>query len=253
MIHFVGAGCGAADLITVRGMNLLKEADCVIYAGSLVSKDLLGYCKKNARIHDSAYLDLDQVIQIMLEEEAAGQIVVRLHTGDPSLYGAIGEQMRILDERGIVYDVTPGVTAAFGAAASLGLEMTLPGITQTLIFTRVEGRTPMPQKESIEALSKAQATMAVYLSATRVEELRRQLLKGGYKKTTPVAVCYKVSWPDEKIWITSVDEMVALVKEKELTLTTLFIIGDVIGAKDFDKSKLYDGTFSTCFREGKAP
>lgn len=249
MIHFVGAGCGAADLITVRGMHLLEKADCVIYAGSLVSKDLLTYCKKDAQIHDSAYLDLDQVIEIMRKQEAEGLTTVRLHTGDPALYGAIGEQMRILEEKGIAYDVTPGVTAAFGAAASLGIEMTLPGITQTVIFTRVEGRTPMPARESIEALSKAQATMAVYLSATRTEELMRQLMSGGYKSATPVAVCYKVSWPEEKIWITTVGQMSDIVKENQLTLTTLFIIGDVIGAKDFDKSKLYDASFSTCFRE----
>ena len=250
MIHFVGAGCGAADLITVRGMRLLEEADCVIYAGSLVSKDLLKYCKNDALIYDSAYLNLDQVLEIFLSQEAAGHMTVRLHTGDPSLYGAIGEQMRLLDEKSIAYDVTPGVTAAFGAAASMGLEMTLPGITQTVIFTRVEGRTPMPEKESIKALSQAQATMAVYLSATRVEELASQLIAGGYKDTTPVAICFKVTWPDEKIWITTINQMATIVKENKLTLTTLFIVGDVIGAKDFDKSKLYDAAFSTCFRAG---
>ncbi len=249
MIHFVGAGCGAADLITVRGMRLLEEADCVIYAGSLVSKDLLTYCKKDALIYDSAFLNLDQVMDIMLAQEEAGHITVRLHTGDPSLYGAIGEQMRILDERGLAYDVTPGVTAAFGAAASMGLEMTLPGITQTVIFTRVEGRTPMPDRESIRNLSQARATMAVYLSATRVKELAGQLMDGGYESTTPVAVCYKVSWPEEKIWITTIGQVEELVQKEGLSLTTLFIIGDVIGAKDFDKSRLYDASFSTCFRE----
>lgn len=251
MIHFVGAGCGAPDLITVRGAKLLEKADCVVYAGSLVNPELLNMCKSEAEIYNSATMDLDEVMDILISRDKSGKEVVRLHTGEPSLYGAIGEQIDVLKQQNIQFDVTPGVTAAFGAAASLGAELTLPGITQTVIFTRVEGRTPMPEDESIERLANAKATMAVYLSATRAEELRNSLLNGGYSKTTPVAICYKVSWPDEKIWVSTVDKFADIVKEQNLTLTTLFLIGDVIGAREFDKSRLYAADFSTIFREAK--
>ena len=252
MIHFVGAGCGAKDLITVRGMKLLERAECVIYAGSLVNPQLLEYCKSDAKIFNSATMNLDEVMEIMLSEAKNNKEVVRLHTGDPCLYGAIEEQMSILDEQHIEYDVTPGVTAAFGAAASIKTELTLPGITQTVIFTRVEGKTPMPDAESIKNLAQAKASMAVYLSATRVNVLRNELLQGGYDRSTPVAVCYKVSWPDEKIIITNIEKLEEVVIKEKLTLTTLFIISNAINQKDFDKSKLYSADFSTIFREAKS-
>lgn len=252
MIHFVGAGCGAVDLITVRGMKLLEQADCVVYAGSLVNRELLSYCSKNTEIFDSAKLTLDEVMEILVTRHKAGKNVVRLHTGDPSLYGAIGEQIEILQKENIEYDVTPGVTAAFGAAASIGCELTLPGITQTIIFTRVEGKTPMPDGESIKALSRHRASMAVYLSATRVTELKKQLLDGGYDASTTVAICYKVSWPDERIIISNVENMDKDTLENNLTLTTLFLISDAINANDFDKSCLYSADFTTIFREAKS-
>lgn len=251
MIHFVGAGSGAVDLITVRGMNLLKKADCVIYAGSLVNKELLDYCRDGIEIYDSAYMDLEEVIAVIDRCESEGKDIVRLHTGDPSLYGAIGEQIEYLKEKNIAYDVTPGVTAAFSAAAAIGQELTLPGITQTLIFTRVEGKTPMPDRESIKELAKIGATMAVYLSAGLVKKLRDELLAGGYREDTPVAVCHRISWKDQKIFITNVGNMVSCVDEHELKLTTLFLVGDVIGSVQFDKSKLYDPEFQTIFREAR--
>lgn len=251
MIHFVGAGCGAADLITVRGAKLLEKADCVIYAGSLVSKELLNYCKDNTEIYNSATMTLDEVADILISRAKSGLEIVRLHTGDPSLYGAIQEQIEILKENGIDYDVTPGVTAGFGAAAAVGTELTIPGITQTVIFTRVEGKTPMPSGESIRELASHQASMAVYLSATRVEELKEQLLAGGYTEDTPVAICYKVSWPEEKIVMSTISKMVEDTYNNEFNLTTLFLISNAINAAKFDKSKLYSADFSTCFREAK--
>ena len=251
MIHFVGAGCGASDLITVRGARLLEKADLVVYAGSLVSKDLLNYCRDGIEIYDSAKLNLEEVMELLVSRALEGKEVVRLHTGDPSLYGAIAEQIEILEAKGLEYDVTPGVTAAFGAAASIGTELTLPGITQTIIFTRVEGKTRMPERESIKELSSHGASMAVYLSATRVEELAKQLLEGGYDKDTPVAICYKVSWEDEKIIISTVEKMVEDTYSNNLTLTTLFLISKALKAKDFEKSRLYAADFSTCYREAK--
>ena len=251
MIHFVGAGCGAADLITVRGAELLKQADCVVYAGSLVSRDLLNYCRPAAEIYDSSTMTLEEVMEVLIAQVKAGHEVVRLHTGDPSLYGAIGEQIDLLKAEGLDYDVTPGVTAAFGAAASLGAELTLPGITQSVIFTRVEGRTPMPPGESIRELAAHGASMAVYLSATRVETLQAELLAGGYRPDTPVAICYKVSWPEEQIIISTVERMAQDTLDNDLTLTTLFIISDTISPDSFDRSRLYASDFSTCYRKAK--
>lgn len=182
---FVGAGTGAADLITVRGMHLLEKADVIIYAGSLVNPELLQYAKKNCEIHNSARLTLPEVLAIMEEAEKDGKVIVRLHTGDPSIYGAVREQMDALEEKGIAYESCPGVSACFGAAASLNLEYTLPDISQTLIITRMEGRTGVPEKERIEGLAAHQASMAIYLSAGMLEELSRRLIKGGYRRETP--------------------------------------------------------------------
>ncbi len=248
MIHFVGAGCGATDLITVRGAKLLEKADVVIYAGSLVSKEMLNYCKNDVIVYDSSKMTLDEVLKIMIPFAREDKNIVRLHTGDPSLYGAIKEQMEALKEANIEYDVTPGVTAAFGAAASMGVELTLPGVTQTVIFTRVEGRTPMPEKESIRELAVHGASMAVYLSAVRVEELQRQLIEGGYDVDTPVAICYKVSWPEERIIMSNVEKMVEDTFDNQLNLTTLYIISKAIDTEKFDKSRLYSSDFSTAFR-----
>ena len=187
MVYFVGAGSGAADLITVRGMHMLQQADVIIYAGSLVNPELLQYAKTDCEIHNSAKLTLEEVLQIMQEAQEQGKMLVRLHTGEPSIYGAVREQMDALDALHIPYESCPGVSACFGAAASLNLEYTLPGVSQTLIITRMEGRTGVPQKESIESLAAHQASMAIYLSTGMLRELSRRLMAGGYAENTPAA------------------------------------------------------------------
>ncbi len=198
MVYFVGAGTGAADLITVRGKDLIAQADVVIYAGSLVNPELLSYAKKGCEVHNSARLTLTEVIRMIKEAEAQGKMTVRLHTGDPSVYGAVREQMDELDSLGISYESCPGVSACFGAAASLNLEYTLPGVSQSLIITRMAGKTDVPEKESIESLAAHRASMAIYLSAGMLEELQAELLQGAYTLDTPAALVYKATWPRKK-------------------------------------------------------
>ena len=204
MVYFVGAGTGAVDLITVRGMRLLEKADVIIYAGSLVNPDLLDYAKKDCQIHNSAKLTLDEVIDIMKKASEEDKTIVRLHTGEPSIYGAVREQMDELDRLGIEYESCPGVSACFGAAASLNLEYTLPDISQSLIITRMEGRTKVPPKESIESFAAHQTSMAIYLSTGMLDELSRRLVAGGYKEDTPAALVYKATWPEEEKYICTV-------------------------------------------------
>ncbi len=196
MIHFVGAGCGAADLITVRGMKLLERADVIIYAGSLVSKELLNYADDKCEIYNSALMTLEEVLEVMEKAESEGKDIVRLHTGEPSIYGAVREQMDLLDKSNISYDSTPGVSACFGAAASMNLEYTLPGISQSLIITRMEGKTKVPEKESIESFASHRCPMAIYLSTGLLEELEKRLIAGGFEADTPAAIAYKVTWPE---------------------------------------------------------
>lgn len=203
MVYFVGAGTGAVDLITVRGMRLLERADVIIYAGSLVNPKLLEYGKTDCEVHDSARLTLEEVIAIMEKAEREGKTTVRLHTGDPSIYGAVREQMDELDRLGIFYESCPGVSACFGAAASLNLEYTLPGVSQSLIITRMEGKTGVPEKESIESFAAHRATMAIYLSAGMLKELSERLIAGGYDGKTPAALIYKATWPEEEAYILS--------------------------------------------------
>ncbi len=249
-VHFVGAGPGAADLITVRGRDLLSRADVIIYAGSLVNPELLGYAKEGCEIHNSAYMTLEEVIDVMKAAAAADKTVVRLHTGDQSLYGAVREQMDVLDELGISYDSCPGVSACFGAAAALDLEFTLPTVSQSLIITRIEGKTAVPEKEKIESFAAHQSTMAIYLSTGHLEELSRRLKEGGYQADTPAALIYKATWPDEQSFVCTVDTLAQVAKENGITKTALVLVGDVIGTKNYEKSKLYDKTFSTEFRKG---
>lgn len=248
MIHFVGAGSGAADLITVRGQKLLMEADVIIYAGSLVNPEHLNIAKEGCEIHDSASMTLEEVIAVMEEAEAAGKMTVRLHTGDPSIYGAIREQMDLLDESGIEYDVVPGVSSCFGAAAALKAEYTLPDVSQTVIITRMAGRTPVPEKEEISLLAAHQATMVIFLSTGLLEPLRERLLAGGYRKDTPAAIVYKATWPDEKVFRGTVDTLPRMVKENNITKTALILVGDFMGDQ-YDRSKLYDPAFTHEFRE----
>lgn len=251
MVYFVGAGTGAADLITVRGMRLLQQADVIIYAGSLVNPKLLSYAQKTCEIHDSAKLTLDEVIQIISDAETLGKKTVRLHTGDPSLYGAIREQMDELDKRGISYESCPGVSACFGASSSLNLSYTLPGISQSLIITRMEGNTKVPERESIESFAAHQASMAIYLSAGRIEELCERLLAGGYKKETPVALVYKATWPEEKAYICTVGTLYDTAREHGIRKTALILVGDAIAHQNYQKSRLYAPDFSTEFRKGR--
>lgn len=249
MIHFVGAGSGAADLITVRGKKYLEDADVVIYAGSLVNPQLLEYTKETCEIHNSAKMTLEEVLQVMEQAEKEGKMTVRLHTGDPCIYGAIREQMDVLDEKGISYDYCPGVSAFCGAASALNLEYTLPDISQSVIITRMEGRTPVPSKESIQSFAAHHATMVVFLSTGMLEELSRRLMEGGYEADTPAAIVYKATWPDEEKYVCTVGTLAQTAKEHNITKTALMIIGDVVNAANYDRSKLYDPTFTTEFRE----
>ena len=249
MIHFVGAGSGAEDLITVRGARLLEEADVVIYAGSLVNPAHLNRTKKGCEIHDSAFMTLEEVIDVMKKAESEGKTTVRLHTGDSSIYGAVREQFDLLDELGIEYDVCPGVSSFFGAAASLKAEYTLPDVSQTVIITRAEGRTPVPERESIKALASHGSTMVCFLSTSLTEKLQADLLEGGYKEDTPVAIVYKATWPDEKIFRCTVGTLHETVTGNGLTKTSLIIIGNCMG-QDYERSKLYDPGFTTEYRKG---
>lgn len=251
MVYFVGAGTGAPDLITVRGMNLLKKADVIIYAGSLVNPALLDYAGEKCEIHDSAKLTLEEVIDIIKKAEADGRITVRLHTGDQSIYGAVREQMDELDKLGISYESCPGVSACFGAAASLNLEYTLPGVSQSLIITRMEGRTPVPEKESIESFAAHNASMAVYLSTVMLGELSERLIKGGYKNTTPAAIVYKATWPEEESYICTVGTLKETADARGIKKTALVLVGDFISHGSYDKSRLYAPDFSTEYRKAK--
>ncbi len=249
MIHFVGAGPGAPDLITVRAMRLIEEADVIIYAGSLVNPQLLEYAKNSPEVYNSATMTLEQVMDIMLTSDAEGKNVVRLHTGDQSIYGAVREQMDILDENKRSYDSTPGVSACFAAAASLDIEYTLPGISQTLIITRMEGRTKVPDKESIEKLASHGASLAIYLSSGMIEELSGRLIAGGISGDTAAAIVYKASWPEEKKCICTVSTLAGAAKENNITKTAVILVGDVITHASYERSKLYDPDFTTEFRK----
>lgn len=249
MVNFVGAGSGAADLITVRGMKLLEAADVIIYAGSLVNPELLDYAKQDCEIHNSAEMTLEEVLEVMKKAEADGKMTVRLHTGDASIYGAIREQMDELDKLGIEYKTCPGVSAAFGAAASLNLEYTLPDISQSLIITRMEGRTSVPKRESIQSFAAHKASMAIYLSAGMLEELGRRLVEGGYEGTTPAALVYKATWPEEKAFVCTIDTLAETAKKNNITKTAIVLVGDVITHTNYSRSKLYDPGFSTEFRK----
>lgn len=250
MVHFVGAGPGAPDLITVRGKQYLEEADVIIYAGSLVNPKLLEYSKDVCTIYNSAKMTLEEVISVMEKAEEKGKMVVRLHTGDPCIYGAIREQMDILDEKGIPYDTCPGVSAFCGAASALNLEYTLPDISQSVIITRMEGRTQVPKKESIQSFAAHNATMVVFLSTGMLEELSRRLIEGGYRPETPTAIVYKATWPEEETYLCTVETLAQTAKEHNITKTALMLIGDAVKASHYDRSKLYDPGFTTEFRKG---
>ncbi len=251
MIHFVGAGCGAADLITVRGKKLLEEADVIIYAGSLVNPELLSYKKDGCAVYDSAKMTLEEVLEVMFDYEKRSLTTVRLHTGDPCLYGAIREQMDVLDEKGIEYDYCPGVSAFSGAAAALKMEYTLPDISQSVVITRMAGRTPVPERESIRSFAAHGATMVLFLSSGLLEAVTRELVAGGYKEDTPAAIVYKASWPDERSYICTVGSLAACAKDNNVTKTALIIVGDAVSQSGYRRSDLYNPNFTTEFRKAK--
>lgn len=250
MVNFVGAGCGAADLITVRGKTLIEQADVIVYAGSLVNPQLLEYAKKDCQIHNSAYMTLEQVIDVIKSAEHEEKMTVRLHTGDPSLYGAIREQMDRLDKLGIKYDICPGVSSFCGAAAALRAEYTLPDVSQTVIITRMAGRTPVPEKESIAALAAHNATMVIFLSTGLLKEISAELIRGGYKPDTPAAIVYKASWADQKVCRCTVEDLAQTAADNGITKTALICVGYFLG-NDYSLSKLYDKSFETEFRKAE--
>ncbi|MCR5460691.1 MAG: precorrin-4 C(11)-methyltransferase [Acetatifactor sp.] len=251
MVYFVGAGSGAADLITVRGKKLLEKADVIIYAGSLVNPELLAYAKPDCELHNSAKLTLEEILEIMEKAEKDGKMTVRLHTGEPSIYGAVREQMDALDERGIPYESCPGVSACFGAAASLNLEYTLPEVSQSLIITRMAGKTPMPEKESIESFAAHGASMAIYLSAGMLEELSRRLIAGGYAKDTPTALVYKATWPEEERYLCTVESLPTVAAEHGINKIAVVLVGPAIAQSGYARSRLYAPDFATEYRPAK--
>ena len=248
MVKIIGAGPGAKDLITVRGMRALQEADVIIYAGSLVNEELLEYAKKECEIYNSAYMNLDEVIDVIVKAEQAGKKVVRLHTGDPSIYGAIREQIEVLATHGIQCEICPGVSSFLAAAAALNCEYTVPEVSQTVILTRMEGRTPVPEKEKMREFAGHNTSMAVFLSSGLTKELQDELLTGGYSEDTPCAICYKVSWPDEKIIMTTIKNLHNDMVSNSIAKTALILVGDFLGRK-YNNSKLYDASFTTEYRK----
>ncbi len=255
MIHFVGAGPGAPDLITLRGAKLLGEADCVIYAGSLVNPALLDLTREGCLCYNSAEMTLEEVLSVMKEMEGAGKTTVRLHTGDPSVYGAIREQMDALEAENIAYDTVPGVSSFCGAAAALGEEYTLPGVSQSVILTRIAGRTPVPEGERLELLATHGASMVLFLSAGMLPQVQAALLEGAYTEDTPAALVYKATWPEERLLRCTVGTLAQRGAEAEINKTALVLVGEFLShsQEGYQRSKLYDPSFTTGYRKGTAP
>lgn len=247
MVHFVGAGPGAVDLLTLRGKNLLEQASAVIYAGSLINKEILAFAK-NAKLYDSAKMTLEEVVEVE-KNLTEDQDCVRLHAGEPSIYGAIKEEMVELDKLGIQYDCTPGISALFGAAASINAEFTLPEISQSLVITRAEGRTPVPPKESLVSFAQHDCTYALFLSSTLSHRVRDDLIEGGMSPDTPVVIVYKATWEDEKVIRTDLQRLPSKMAENNISCLALILIGKVLGEINIPRSKLYDGSFTTAYRE----
>lgn len=248
MIYFIGAGPGAVDLITVRGKAILETADLIIYAGSLVNPALLEYAKAGCIFLNSAQMTLEEVMDAMVPSARDGKVVVRLHTGDPSLYGAIKEQMDRLDHYGLQYEVVPGVSSFCAAAAALKAEYTLPDVSQSVLITRMEGRTPVPPKEEISLLAAHQATMVIFLSMGVIQELTERLIQGGYAEETPAAIVYKASWEDEKVCLCTVGTLGETAAVNEIQKTALILVGNFLRPQ-YSRSKLYDPKFTHEFRE----
>ncbi len=256
MIEFVGAGPGAADLITVRGMRALQQADVVVYAGSLVSPEMLSWCKPGCELHDSASMTLEEVVDVLVAAEHEHKTAVRLHTGDPAMYGAIREQMDLLDQAGVEYRVTPGVSSVFAAAAALSCEYTLPGVSQSLVLTRVEGRTPVPTGQELREFARHGCTVALFLSCGLLERVRAELIEGGCDPATPAAIVYRASWPDERVVRCRVSDLPEAAAQAGLNRQAIVVVGDVLAgsleAAQAQRSKLYDPAFTHGYRAASA-
>ncbi len=249
-VYFIGAGPGDAELITVKGRRLISEADVVIYAGSLVNPDILQYAKKDAAIYNSATMNLDEVLEVTLSAVRAGKTVARVHTGDPAIYGAIQEQMDGLLAAGIDdFEVIPGVSSFLATAAALKQEYTLPDVSQTIIITRMEGRTPMPPKEKLKLLAQHGATMCIFLSVQAIEDVMSELVEGGYAKDTPVAIVERATWPDQRIFRGTIETIPGIIKDAGVARQAMIVVSSVLDS-DYSLSKLYDSKFTTMFRKG---
>ena len=253
MVYIVGAGPGDPELITVKGQKLLSAADVVVYAGSLINPEVLNFCKADAELYNSAEMTLDEVLKVIQNAEAENKLTVRLHTGDPSIYGAIQEQMDEFENRKINFEIVPGVSSFLAAAAALKKEYTLPGVTQSVIITRCGGRTPVPDKESLKKLGQAQATMCIFLSAGLMNNVVRDLMSAGYKSSTPIAVVQKASWKDEKIIKGTLSTIMDQLKDEKIDRMAMIVVGQCLDAKidGYEKSKLYSPTFSHMFRSAR--
>ncbi len=248
-VYFIGAGPGAPELITLKGADLIKRADLAIYAGSLVNPRLLEGVKEGCRVLDSSGMTLEEVVEVMVPAAEKGETVVRVHTGDPGIYGAVREQLDILEARGIDCEVVPGVSSFSAAAATLRREYTLPGVSQTVILTRVEGRTEVPEKERLRELARHGCSMAIFLSVHMMEKVVAELLHG-YPKDTPVAVVQRASWPDEKVITGTLADIADRVSQEQVEKTALILVGHFLGG-EYELSKLYDKSFSHGYREGR--
>ena len=249
-VFFVGCGPGDPELITVKAKKIIQKADVVVYSGSLIPKPILKMCKKG-KLHDAASLVREEIFDLLYKNAKKDKIVVRLHDGDPSIYGAIKEQIDNLDKKGVESVVIPGVTSFLASAAALGTQLTLPGVTQTIIVTRAEKRTKVPKRESILELAKHKATLVFYLSIQLLDDIVKQVISGGYKKTTPVAVVYRASWSDQKIIRGTLNDIVKKIRDEKITRTAIIIIGDVVKPESYEYSRLYDKTFSHGYRKAK--
>ena len=245
MVYIVGAGCGAKDLITVRGMRILERSQVVVYAGSLINPEILEYVPKSCIIYDSAKMTLEEITDALQKGASEDKVTVRLHSGEPSLYGAIRQEIDGLSKRGISFECVPGVSACFGAAASLGLEYTLPGVSQSLIITRMAGKTPVPEGEDIESLAAHHASMAIYLSSGMMEDLSRALMAGGYEGDTPAAIVYKATWDEEKKIMSTVAAFPDEGKKVGINSTAVILVGDAVGKCGYDRAYLYSGQYVT--------
>jgi precorrin-4/cobalt-precorrin-4 C11-methyltransferase len=250
-VVFIGAGPGDPELITLKGKRYLEQADIVIYAGSLLNPEYLKYAKSSAKLYDSAKMSLPEVLKIMVAGVKAGKLVARVHDGDPSFYGAIQEQMDALDQEGIEYFRVPGVSCLQGAAGALNRELTLPNISQTVIITRPEGRTSVPEAENIKKLAAHQATMVIFLGTPHIARVVEDLISGGYPKDTPASVVYKATWPEQKIVKGTLNDIVTKAKTAGITETALIFVGKAMNPQAYDLSKLYDPSFTTGFRKGE--